>query len=297
MLRRHTRLIVVATLTAALVLMTVMSTVGYIEQRLSQVLLSGPNVVKCNRAATITAKVVGTESGKPLANQIVRWSLAGTQSSGDGLNAASTVTNARGKTSVRLVFGPAAGPRTVRASIAGTSPTITVRCSGGLPKTSALPPLGYVPEPSAALMAPPPATAIDEVAAEALPATAVRMDRLGIDLPLAEGDGFRVPEGVASHYPGTAWPGQGSNTYLYAHARDDQFLELWQVRTGDRVEVDMADGSVAAYEVAEIHPMVEWDALEYLAPTDSEVLTLQTCLTYEDTAPRFVVIAERVTEA
>jgi LPXTG-site transpeptidase (sortase) family protein len=130
-----------------------------------------------------------------------------------------------------------------------------------------------------------------------LPATALRLDRLGIDLDLVEGDGVTVPEGAAAHYPGTAWPGEASNTYLYAHAREGHFLELWQVRSGDLVEMDMADGSVASYRVTEIHPVVEWDALEYLAPSSSERLTLQTCLTYDDTAPRFIVIAEPVSSA
>ena len=59
----------------------------------------------------------------------------------------------------------------------------------------------------------------------------------------------------------------------------------------------MADGGTASYRVARIEPVVEWDAIEYLAPTDQEILTLQTCLTYADTAPRYVVIAERVPNA
>ena len=289
-MRSGLRTLAVATLIALLSAMTVLPATGYIEQKFSQVLLSGPHVVKCDRAAKITAKVVEAETGDPIENQIVQWSLVASPSSGDGFSAASTATNANGKASVQLFFGPVAGQRVVRASAFGSSPTITVRCAGGLPRTSTVPPPGFV-EPAPAALLPPPS---DSTSAGTLPATAVRMDRLGIDLPLVEGDGYDVPLGAAAHYPGTAWPGEGSNTYLYAHAREDHFLELWQVRDGDRVEVQMADGSVAPYRVTEIHPFVEWDALEYLAPTDREVLTLQTCLTYDPTAPRFVVIAERV---
>jgi LPXTG-site transpeptidase (sortase) family protein len=116
-------------------------------------------------------------------------------------------------------------------------------------------------------------------------------------LPVIEGDGVTVPEGSASHYPGTAWPGDGSNVYVYAHARAQNFLELWQVRTGDTVAVEMSDGSVMRYRVSEIHPVVKWDDLAYLAPTSSEQLTLQTSLSYADTAPRFVVIAEPIAGA
>ena len=286
------RVLIAVVVTGLLLLTALVPAIAYIEQTYSQVLLSAPNVVKCNRAATISAKVVATETGKPVNRQIVNWSLAQSQSSGDGFNAASTLTNAKGKTSVTLTFGPAAGPRVIRASAAGSSPTITVRCAGGLPKTSTVAPAGFVEQPPAMVMSTP--TGPVSTSADVLPASAVRMDRLGIDLPLVEGDGSSVPEGYASHYPGTAWPGQGSNSYIYAHAREGNFLDLWRVRTGDRVEVDMADGSIAAYEVSEIHPLVDWDALEYLAPTDTEMLTLQTSLSYEDTAPRFVVIAERV---
>ena len=272
------------------------ATVGYVDQTQVQVVLSGPNTVRCNRSATISARVVSTENGRPVRNQVVSWALTQTQSSGDGLSAASTITNRRGNTSVTLSFGPAAGPRTVRASVTVTSPSITIRCAGGLPRTSTRPPDGFVAAPNDALLMPPAGPNIDSSSAP-LPATGVRLDRLGIDLPLVEGDGVSVPEGAAAHYPGTAWPGEGSNTYVYAHAREGHFLELWQVRTGDVVDVDLADGSVAQYRVSQILPTVAWDAIEMLAPTSTEILTLQTCLTYDVTAPRFVVIAERIAQA
>jgi LPXTG-site transpeptidase (sortase) family protein len=128
-------------------------------------------------------------------------------------------------------------------------------------------------------------------------ATEIRLDRLGIDLPIVEGDGLVAPDDSAAHYPGTAWPDQGSNTFVYAHARKGRFLELWRVRTGDLVDVTMADGRVIEHRVSEIRPMVAWDDLDLLAPTDEETLTLQTCLSYDDTAPRFVVIAKRVDAA
>ncbi|MFV2065101.1 MAG: sortase domain-bontaining protein [Chloroflexota bacterium] len=280
----------------ALTVGSTISTVGYIEQSQIQIILSGPSgTVKCSRSAVVTAKVVSTKSGKPIRNQLVTWSLAGSQSGSDGLTARRTVTNKKGRTSVTLVFGPVAGARTVRASASAVAPTITVRCAGGLPKTAPRLPVDYVEQPSSILLRPP--TVVESAPGDALPATGVRLDRLGIDLPIVEGDGVTVPEGAASHYPGTSWPGEGSNTYLYAHAREGNFLELWQVRTGDLVEVDMADGSVVEYRVSEILPIVRWDALEQLAPTDSERLTLQTSLWYDDTAPRFVVIAEPASSA
>ena len=290
------RLLIAAIVSVALTVGSALTVVGYIEQSQIQVILSGPGgTTKCNRSATISARVVSTRTGRPVHNQLVRWSLAGAQSGGDGLSAGSTVTNRQGRTSVSLRFGPVAGARTIRVSATNVSPSVTVRCAGGLPRTAPVPPDGWVDEPSSVLLRPP--TLLEHDPADPIPASSLRLDRLGIDIDLVEGDGVTVPEGAAAHYPGTAWPGQGSNTYVYGHAREGHFLELWQVRTGDLVEVDMADGSVADYRVTEIHPVVEWDALEYLAPSSTERLTLQTCLTYDDTAPRFIVIAEPVSTA
>jgi LPXTG-site transpeptidase (sortase) family protein len=116
-----------------------------------------------------------------------------------------------------------------------------------------------------------------------------------MDVPILAGDGVTIPETAAAKFPGTAWPGAGSNTFLYGHNRDGLFKPLWQIRTGDEIRLTLADGSDALYRVSAIRPVVAWDDLEVLAPTTSERLTLQTCLTYDPTAPRFVVVADRVT--
>lgn len=287
--------VLVATLISSLLVVAfAFPAIAYDKQPVARVNLSAPGVVKCNQSATITAKVIDIKTGKPVFGQTVNFRLRSSQSSGDRLSKGSGRTNRDGVTRVTLSFGPAAGARTIGASIPNNAPVVTVRCAGGLPKTSVVPPDDYVETPPAILLdepvaPPPPVTSV-----AMLPATVVRLPRVGIDVPLVEGDGYSVPGTAVAHYPDTAWPGEGSNTYIYGHAREGQFLDLWRVRTGDVVEVGMADGSTAEYAVSEIHPVVHWDALEYLAPTDREILTLQTCLSYEETAPRFVVIAERI---
>lgn len=115
--------------------------------------------------------------------------------------------------------------------------------------------------------------------------------RLGIDLPIVEGDGVDAPLHKAAHYPGTAWPGAGSNIYIYAHAQRGMFLDLWNVRIGDEVVLELVDGSERVYRVTEIRPRTRWDDLSVLQPTPHEQLTLQTSTSYTATAPRFVVIA------
>lgn len=119
----------------------------------------------------------------------------------------------------------------------------------------------------------------------------IRIARLGIDLAIIEGDGIDAPIGKAAHYPGSAWPGDGSNIYVYGHAREGMFITLWQTRVGDAIELDLVDGTSRTYVVTEVLPKVPWDAVKYLEPTKTEQLTLQTSTSYYPTAPRFVVIA------
>jgi LPXTG-site transpeptidase (sortase) family protein len=134
-----------------------------------------------------------------------------------------------------------------------------------------------------------PASAVASPVAQ--PTDRIRIDRLGIDLPIMEGDGIDAPLDGVAHYPGTGWPGDGTNIYLYAHARPGLFEKLPQAEVGDRIVLTMADGSSHDYDVAKIVPAAPWDAIEYVAKTPSEQLTLQTSTSEVPTDPRFIVIA------
>jgi LPXTG-site transpeptidase (sortase) family protein len=155
------------------------------------------------------------------------------------------------------------------------------------------------PTPSAAVAATPtPASASAPPSAGATPAAQrgiradrIRIARLGIDLAIIEGDGIDAPIGKAAHYPGSAWPGDGSNTFIYGHARKGMFITLWQARQGDAIELDLVDGTSRTYVVTKVLPKVPWDAVQFLEPTKTEQLTVQTSTSYFPTAPRFVVIA------
>ena len=125
----------------------------------------------------------------------------------------------------------------------------------------------------------------------------VQIPRLGIDLPIAEGDIARdieqqkTPESFAFHLPGTAVPGEGSNTYLYAHARTGMFLALWNARAGDAVFISTPDLKVLKYVIQETHPRVAPDDVSWAQPTPGERLTLQTSTGPDPTDPRYVAIA------
>lgn len=125
----------------------------------------------------------------------------------------------------------------------------------------------------------------------------IQLPRLGIDLPIDEGDikrdieDQRTPLNYAFHLPGTALPGQQGNTYLYAHARRAMFLSLWNAQPGDQVFVSAPDGRVLAYFVRAVLPRVAPADVSSAEPTTAERLTLQTSTGPKPSDPRFVVIA------
>jgi len=155
-------------------------------------------------------------------------------------------------------------------------------------------------------IAPPAPNAEPPVAAAAPPADIggpipdgyrIRVPRLGIDLPIAEGDlardvqRQRTPEGYAFHLPGTGIPGRNGNTFLYAHARSGMFLALWEARPGDDVFVLGPTGEILAYVVRDVLPRVAPTDLSATRPTTIEQLTLQTSTGPNPSDPRFVVLA------
>lgn len=157
----------------------------------------------------------------------------------------------------------------------------------------------------AASAAPSPASLPETAAAPSVvDAMRIRVPRLGIDLPLQEGDPSRdvpstggpgaTPEGAAFHYPGTAVPGSPGNAFVYAHARFGMFLSLWNAHVGDEVDILLPGGSVLRYAVTEIHPRVAPSDTSWLRPTADERLTLQTSTGPNGSYPRFIVVAERV---
>lgn len=125
----------------------------------------------------------------------------------------------------------------------------------------------------------------------------VQIPRLAIDLAILEGDierdtvQLKTPENYAFHLPGTAIPGTGANSYLYAHARRGMFLSLWNARVGDIVWISTPDLRALRYVVSEIHPRVSPDDVSLAVPTPPERLTLQTSTGPNQGDPRFVVVA------
>ena len=181
---------------------------------------------------------------------------------------------------------------------------IALVAGGGLPRAGSVAPVAL---PSATATATP--AAPGSGVSTAPPPTAaptigpipdgyrIEMPRLGIDLPIAEGDIERdvvvqkTPENFAFHFPGSAIPGTVGNSYIYAHARTGMFLALWNAKVGDKVTIKTPDGAELKFVVTEVHPRVPSADTSWLQPSSDERLTLQTSTGPNRDDPRFVVIA------
>jgi LPXTG-site transpeptidase (sortase) family protein len=188
------------------------------------------------------------------------------------------------------ILGGAVAIMIVGALIATAGATPIEQLVAGSPSPSS----SFRPQPTATLPGLPsqPIVVVPSPQPAGIVAKRITIPRLGIDLRIIEGDGTDAPMNKAAHYPGTGWPGGGTNIYIYAHAQTGMFLALWDARVGDEIDLALVDGTNRAYTVTAVKPKVPWNALELLKPTPSEQLTLQTSTSYTPTAPRFVVVAE-----
>ena len=177
-----------------------------------------------------------------------------------------------------------------------TSPAATAASSASAPVTAVPSQVLQLPN-TAESASPTPKTAGLDVTG-----LRVRIPRLSIDLPLEIGDPVRdvprpgyaggTPENIAFVYPGSKNPGEGGNTYIYAHARTGMFLNLWNAQRGDLVEITRADGAVVwTYDIMQIVRAVDPSDTHWLDASGPERLTLQTSTGPRPEDPRFIVVA------
>ena len=193
---------------------------------------------------------------------------------------------------------------TVLAGVLLLAVGIALVAGGGLPRAGSVAPLA-IPSPTATAT-PAPSASGESPSLSPTPVPTlgpipdgyrVLLPRLGIDLPIAEGDVERdvvvqrTPENFAFHFPGTAIPGTVGNSYIYAHARTGMFLSLWNARVGDQVSITTPAGVELKFVVTEVHPRVPPADTSWLQPSADERLTLQTSTGPNSGDPRFVVVA------
>jgi hypothetical protein len=134
----------------------------------------------------------------------------------------------------------------------------------------------------------------------------IRSER--IDLPIisrdqkvpGQGPDKYPPCDVALYHTAFGQPGQGTTTYLYAHARDGMFLPLLeasQVRNGASllgalVQVYTSDERVHIYLITRVKRHATDFSLVDRAPPGTEQLILQTSEGPRGTVPKLQVLAE-----
>lgn len=113
------------------------------------------------------------------------------------------------------------------------------------------------------------------------------------NLPIQSGTYFdgewTVSDDTASYLIQSALPGEAGNTIIYGHNLPSIFGPLQQLKGGEKIVITTAAGDQHTYTVTEVLE-VTLDQVEYLAPTQEEILTLYTCAGWLDTK-RLVVRA------
>ncbi|WP_336922205.1 class F sortase [Aquipuribacter sp. SD81] len=142
------------------------------------------------------------------------------------------------------------------------------------------------PEPSTSSPAPVAAAPVAAPVAVRVPAAAISSELLHLGL---QDDGtLEVPEGpdfdTAAWFDGSPRPGEVGPAVLLGHVSSaargpSVFYELGDLRPGDRVEVDRADGTTAAFEVYEVQqfPKEGFPTLQVYGNTPGPELRLITC--------------------
>jgi LPXTG-site transpeptidase (sortase) family protein len=115
---------------------------------------------------------------------------------------------------------------------------------------------------------------------------------LSIALPIRKGDGSdSIPQWTALVYPGTAWPGQPGNSYVYAHGYWEMFGPLLYAQRGDAISLhDYDTGVVRELHVSRVVGKVAWNDSRWLSlKTAVPTVTLQTCVDYKEKGDRYIV--------
>jgi sortase A len=122
----------------------------------------------------------------------------------------------------------------------------------------------------------------------------LRVDRLGLEVMVAEGSDEKTLALGPGHMQESALPGEPGNCIIAGH-RDAEFRRLRDIRVGDVVDLSGWSGS-ARYRVTAIR-IVDRDQTGLLAVGEEARLTLVTCYPFFYVGPapqRFIVQAELV---
>lgn len=142
---------------------------GYIGQNPYSMRIDGPaGTVPCDQPVTVTATLKDADTGEPVTDQFIHWSVKTSLSDADGVDPKRSGTDASGQASTQVSFGNVSGARKVQAYADEEYPasiTITCEAGGATTPTPTAPPTPSAgtrptspPTPSATATATPPPT-------------------------------------------------------------------------------------------------------------------------------------------
>ena len=124
----------------------------------------------------------------------------------------------------------------------------------------------------------------------------IKIPQLGISLNVVEGHGLEPDYGLADHYPGMAWPGEGNRSFIYAHAQYGPPVMfgplLAEGAVGQHVQIVEPDGRVLHYTIQSFTRNWPVTNTSIIQPTDHEELILYTCTSWTYADPKVVAWAE-----
>jgi sortase A len=118
----------------------------------------------------------------------------------------------------------------------------------------------------------------------------IRIPRIGLVAPVDEGVTLTVLDRGPGHWPGTAMPGALGNVVVGGHrvSHTHPFLDIDQLRAGDQITFDMANGTHATYAVSGLE-VVPPTALYIVNQTNARTVTLFACHPKGSASQRLVV--------
>jgi sortase A len=131
--------------------------------------------------------------------------------------------------------------------------------------------------------------------ADTWPVARIQAPRQGETLMVLSGASGRTLAFGPGHVDGTPLPGEHGNSVVSGH-RDTHFAFLRELRKGDALLVQAANGGTARYVVA-ASEVVHRKDMRVLLDTGDDRITLVTCFPFDSPVPggalRYVVVATR----
>lgn len=135
--------------------------------------------------------------------------------------------------------------------------------------------------------------AFEQVSNPEIPLAILRVDELALEVPVYESTDETNLNRGAGWIAGTSRIGEPGNVGVAAH-RDGYFRALKDIELGQTLVLETHGGTID-YRVTDVR-IVTPDAIEVLAPTEHDSITLVTCYPFYYVGPapqRFIVTAER----